>query len=41
MSFIQSVKNGDLKKKDWKKAYEFMPKENISRQTFLRDNSKN
>ena len=41
MSFIQSVKNGDLKKKDWKKAYEFMPKENISRQMFLRDNSKN
>jgi hypothetical protein len=41
MSFIQSVKNGDLKKKDWKKAYEFMPKENISRQMFLRENSKN
>ena len=41
MSFIQSVKNGDLKKKDWKKAYEFMPKENISRQMFLRDNSNN
>jgi len=41
MSFIQSVKNGDLKNKDWKKAYEFMPKENISRQMFLRDNSKN
>jgi hypothetical protein len=41
MNFIQSVKNGDLKKKDWKKAYEFMPKENISRQMFLRDNSKN
>jgi hypothetical protein len=41
MSFIQSVKNGDLKMKDWKKAYEFMPKENISRQMFLRDNSKN
>ncbi len=39
MSFIQSIKNGDLKKKDYKKAYEFMPKENISRQMFLRESS--
>lgn len=39
MSFIQSIKNGDLKKTDYKKAYEFMPKENISRQMFLRENS--
>lgn len=37
MSFIQSVKNGDLKRKDYKKAYEFLPKENINRQMFLRD----
>ena len=36
MSFIKSVKNGDLKRDDWKKAYEFMPKENISRQMYLR-----
>lgn len=38
MSFIKSVKNGDLKRKDYKKAYEFLPKENISRQQFLREN---
>jgi hypothetical protein len=37
MSFIQSVKNGDLKRKDYKKAYELLPKENINRQMFLRD----
>lgn len=36
MSFIKSVKNGDLTRDDWKKAYEFMPKENISRQMYLR-----
>lgn len=36
MNFIKSVKNGDLKRDDWKKAYEFMPKENISRQMYLR-----
>ncbi len=38
MSFIKSIKNGDLKRKDYKKAYEFLPKENITRQQFLRDN---
>ena len=38
MSFIKSVKNGDLKRKDYKKAYEFLPKENISRQQFLKTN---
>jgi hypothetical protein len=38
MSFLKSIKNGDLKKKDYKKAYEFLPKENISRQGFLREN---
>ncbi|MEY2760785.1 MAG: hypothetical protein RLZZ96_685 [Bacteroidota bacterium] len=37
MSFIQSVKNGDLKRKDYKKAYELLPKENINRQMFLRN----
>lgn len=37
ISFIQSVKNGDLKRKDYKKAYELLPKENINRQMFLRN----
>jgi hypothetical protein len=37
ISFIQSVKNGDLKRKDYKKAYEFLPKENLNRQMFLRN----
>lgn len=37
MSFIKSVKNGDLKRKDYKKAYEFLPKENLNRQMFLRN----
>jgi hypothetical protein len=37
MTFIQSVKNGDLKRKDYKKAYELLPKENINRQMFLRN----
>lgn len=41
MSFIKSVKNGDLKRKDYKKAYEFLPKENINRQMFLRDTKSN
>ena len=37
ISFIKSVKNGDLKRKDYKKAYEFLPKENLNRQMFLRN----
>jgi hypothetical protein len=37
ISFIQSIKNGDLKRKDYKKAYELLPKENINRQMFLRN----
>jgi hypothetical protein len=37
ISFIKSVKNGDLKRKDYKKAYELMPKENLNRQMFLRN----
>ena len=37
MSFIKSIKNGDLKRKDYKKAYELLPKENINRQMFLRN----
>ncbi|CAM3841978.1 carboxypeptidase-like regulatory domain-containing protein [Aquirufa aurantiipilula] len=41
INFIQSIKNGDLKKKEWKKAYEFLPKENISRQQFLRETNTN
>ena len=36
ISFIKSVKNGDLKRKDYQKAYEFLPKENLNRQMFLR-----
>jgi hypothetical protein len=37
ISFIKSIKNGDLKRKDYKKAYELMPKENLNRQMFLRN----
>jgi hypothetical protein len=37
ISFIKSVKNGDLKRKDYQKAYEFLPKENINRTLFLRN----
>jgi hypothetical protein len=37
ISFIKSVKNGDLKRKDYQKAYEFLPKENLNRQMFLRN----
>jgi hypothetical protein len=36
INFIKSIKNGDLKRKDYKKAYEFLPKENLNRQMFLR-----
>ncbi|MFC0181282.1 carboxypeptidase-like regulatory domain-containing protein [Pseudarcicella hirudinis] len=37
MNFIKSIKNGDLKRDDWKKAYELPPLENISRDKFLRE----
>ena len=37
ISFIKSIKNGDLKRKDYKKVYELMPKENLNRQMFLRN----
>ena len=37
INFIKSIKNGDLKRKDYKKAYELMPKENLNRQMFLRN----
>ena len=37
INFIKSVKNGDLKRKDYQKAYEFLPKENINRSLFLRN----
>jgi len=36
ISFIKSVKNGDLNRKDYQKAYELLPKENINRQLYLR-----
>jgi CarboxypepD_reg-like domain len=35
--FIQSVKNGDLKRDDWKKAYELPPSETITTNQFIRD----
>ena len=34
-NFIRSVKRGDLKKTDYKKAYEDMPTEGVSRQKFM------
>ena len=34
-NFIKSVKRGDLKKTDYKKAYEDMPTEGVSRQKFM------
>ena len=36
-NFIKSVKNGDLKKTGYKKAYEDAPTEGISRQKFMSD----
>jgi hypothetical protein len=36
-NFIQSIKRGDLKKTDYKKAYEDAPTEGISRQRLLRE----
>jgi hypothetical protein len=35
--FIQSIKNGDLKRDDWKKAYELPPSETITTNQFIRD----
>lgn len=37
MSFIKSVKNGDLKRKDWKPAFEIQPKQVVSPTQFMRD----
>jgi hypothetical protein len=36
-NFIKSIKNGDLKRDDYKKAYEDAPSEGISRQKFLKE----
>ncbi len=36
-NFIKSVKNGDLKRKDWKPAFEIQPKQVISPSQFMRD----
>jgi len=36
-NFIQSVKRGDLKRKDWKPAFEIQPKQVISPSQFMRD----
>lgn len=36
-SFIKSVKNGDLKKKEYRKELNFTPRENITRQDLIKD----
>ena len=36
MNFLKSIKNGDLKRKDYQKAYQIPPKENVSKQEYLR-----
>lgn len=41
MNFIKSVKNGDLKRKDWKPAFEIQPKQVISPSQFMRDLNRN
>lgn len=40
-SFIRSIKNGDLKRDDWKPASATMPNQNISREQYIRQQSKN
>jgi hypothetical protein len=35
--FIKSVKNGDLKKKEYRKELNFTPRENITRQDLIKD----
>ena len=39
-SFIKSIKNGDLKKTDYKKAYQDAPSEGVSRQRIMSDMKK-
>jgi CarboxypepD_reg-like domain len=39
MSFIKSVKKGDLTRKDWKGINDIEPTENISREKFIRSNN--
>ena len=39
MNFIRSVKNGDLKRTDYKEAYKIQPKDKVNRQQFLRDSN--
>ena len=41
MSFIKSIKNGDLKRKDWKEAFELQPKQLVSPQQFKQDLRRN
>ena len=36
-SFIKSVQNGDLKKKEYRKELNFTPRENITRQDLIKD----
>jgi len=39
-SFIRSVKNGDLKKDDWKKTANLDPNQNINREQYIREQRK-
>lgn len=40
-NFIKSVQNGDLKQKDWRKELNQTPRENMTRQDFMRNGSSN
>jgi len=35
MSFLKSIKNGDLKRKDYQEAYKLAPKENVTTKEYL------
>jgi hypothetical protein len=41
MNFIKSIKNGDLKRKDWKEAFELQPKQLVSPQQFIQEQRRN
>jgi hypothetical protein len=41
ISFIKSIKNGDLKRKDYKEAFELQPKQLVSPQQFKQDLRRN
>lgn len=40
-SFIRSVKNGDLKRDDWKAAANAAPNQNLNREQYIRQQSRN